>query len=188
MELWKPVVNFEDSYEVSDRGRVRSIDRKVASGIRHNDSVMRTGKILKYNVKRNGYAQISLSRNGKVKSIGVHRLVAMAFIENPESKATVNHKNGNKLDNRAENLEWATQKENSQHAYDTGLFPPNTNKKKIICKDTMQTFDGSYDAAVWLNRTKFGNSKDVKSMARKIRAACCKTQKSAYGFHWEDVV
>jgi hypothetical protein len=76
---------------------------------------------LKSGLDANGYPIVNLCINGKAHTKKIHRLVAQAFIPNLENKATVNHINGIKTDNRVENLEWATRSENSQHAYDTGL-------------------------------------------------------------------
>lgn len=76
-------------------------------------------------IDRDGYCVVSLLNGGKASKRFVHRLVAQAFIPNPENKSTVNHINGNKTDNRVENLEWATQSENNAHAYRTELATPH---------------------------------------------------------------
>jgi hypothetical protein len=109
MEQWKDIEGFEGIYKVSSKGRVWS----YAYG---------SGKERRFSITNRGYALIILQLHGKVyKGESVHRLVAKAFIPNPEGKATVNHIDGNKLNNSVENLEWVTQKDNVKHAYRTGL-------------------------------------------------------------------
>ena len=108
-ENWKPVEGFEKLYEVSDKGRVRTT----------------RGLVLKTHPQNSGYLQITFTLNGKRTKYLVHRLVALHFISNPEDKKYVNHKNGDKLDNSVENLEWVTNSENILHARTTGLNPYN---------------------------------------------------------------
>lgn len=104
-EHWKPVKGFEGLYEVSDLGNVRSIPRQ--SGI-----LRIKGRVLKQFESRNGYLCVCLSKEGCSTTIGVHRLVATAFIKKPNGKTTVNHINEDKHDNRSDNLEWLTLREN----------------------------------------------------------------------------
>ena len=186
MELWKPIKNYEGLYEVSNFGRVRRIDSVVNSGLRFNATVVHKGRVLKQHEKRNGYFTVDLSKGNIVKTISVHRLVAEAFLPNVDGFNTINHKNCNKHDNRAENLEWCTPKMNSEHAKENGLYF-NPIAKPIRCRQTHQVFKGSYKAAEWVNETKFGNSRQIRQMANKIRCACNGYQKSAYGFTWEFV-
>ena len=116
-EIWKPVAECNGEYYVSSWGRVKSL---------------KFGKerILKPNLIGKGYPAVHISYfNKKQKCQIIHKLVAMAFIPNPDNKPQVNHKDGNKLNNHIDNLEWTTIKENIQHAYDTGLFD---NKRKKI--------------------------------------------------------
>lgn len=187
MEIWKDVVGYEGYYEVSSLGRVRSVDRYVNTGIRYNDIKLHRGRMLKLNLKRMGYLTADLCKGNRVKTLFVHRLVASAFIPSVEGKNYVNHKNLNKLDNRVENLEWVTPKENSHHAALNGVMYGGL-RKKIRCSETGMTFLSSYKAAEWLNKNKFQFSKNIDNMAKTIRACCCGTRKSAYGYHWKDVI
>lgn len=184
METWKQVKNYEGIYEVSSYGRVRSVDRYVNSAIRHNTSVFREGKMLKQNKKRNGYLTVDLCKNGTVKTITVHKIVAEAFLEKEDGKTEVNHINCNKADNRVKNLEWCTPKENKDHAKANNLYR-GPGKKPLICLQTNQVFESSYAAAEWVNNKKFGNSKQIKGMSSKIRACCLGQQSIAYGYTWK---
>ena len=105
LEEWKPIVGYEGFYEVSTEGRVRSLPRATTHG-----------GILKPILNNQGYASVHLSREGKDKIYRINRLVAQAFIPNPDGKPEVNHKNGVRDDNRVDNLEWATTSENNLHA------------------------------------------------------------------------
>ncbi len=108
-ELWKPVKDFENFYEISNKGRVRNT----------------RGLVLKTHPQNSGYLQITFIVNNVRTKFLVHRLVAMQFIENHENKRYVNHIDGNKLNNSVENLEWVTNSENILHARSTGLNPYN---------------------------------------------------------------
>lgn len=119
-EKWKPVTisNFERYFEVSDKGNVRSISRtikKVNKSGKTYDFPL-TGRIRKQSISW-GYYQVQLFANKKYSGQLVHRLVALAFIPNPENKKEVNHKDGNKFNNAKPNLEWATTGENQLHSY-----------------------------------------------------------------------
>lgn len=120
-EIWKGVPNYEGMYQVSNSGRVRSLDRYVDTGIINSTKRFIKGIDLKFKSDKDGYHFIGLKKNQKAKYLRVHRLVALVFIDNPYNKPQVNHINGIKNDNRVENLEWCTLSENRQHAYDTGL-------------------------------------------------------------------
>lgn len=108
-EIWRNIVGYEGLYQVSNFGRVKSFN-------------FNREKILRPSSSQKGYLQVSLSKNGRKRNWRVNILVAKAFIPNPENKTTVNHKNGNKSDNRVKNLEWKTNGENSRHAVKVGLI------------------------------------------------------------------
>lgn len=104
MELWKPILDFE-RYEVSSLGRIRNIE---------------TGRDIKSR-NREGYRAVGLSKDGKKKSFNIHRLVAQAFIPNPNNSPAVNHIDGNRANNHVSNLEWCSIKENNYHTF-TNLY------------------------------------------------------------------
>lgn len=118
-ENWKDLVGYEGYYQVSDKGRVRTVDRVLvkSNGVKQP----RKGKVSKLGSDKNGYNTIILWKQGKGTFSRVCRLVAITFIHNAENKPTVNHKNGIRNDDRVDNLEWMTHSENSQHSFDTGL-------------------------------------------------------------------
>ena len=115
MEIWKDIEGYENKYQISNLGNVKSLETWTG------DKYIKREKILKNMVYGNGYYYVCLSKNGKVKKYKVNRLVAQAFIPNPENKPFTNHIDGDKLNNNVDNLEWCTQSENMKHASKMGL-------------------------------------------------------------------
>lgn len=146
--VWKPVPGYEGLYEISNLGEVKSLGRFVNH--KSHRRVRKTAKLLKYSVDEDGYFGVALSDiNGVAKQHRVNRLVALTFIPNPENLSVVNHKNGDKQDNRVENLEWCTVKYNTFEAYRMGL---NDASKPIpvVCLDNNREFESVHAAAVWV--------------------------------------
>ena len=108
-EVWKDVVGYEGLYKVSDRGNVYSVERLNSRGRKIG------GRIMKPNYRRDGYLEVGLSNDGKVKTKLIHRLVTEAFIPNPKKLPEVNHKDEIKTNNRVGNLEWCTRGHNINH-------------------------------------------------------------------------
>jgi len=132
MENWKPVGGFEGLYEVSNHGYVRSLHK----------GPKRFGRILKSKVGNCGYSYVILQHAGIKKALNVHRLVALAFVSNPKNKPAVNHKDGDKQNNRFGNLERATNSENRLHACRTGLACDQlgqTNPSAKLTEDSVRT-------------------------------------------------
>ena len=114
-EYWKPIVGYENLYEVSNLGRIRSFDRWVKS---KNGSIrICRGRILKPYTNKDGYLYVVLSKNNKHKTYKVHRLVAQAFLDNPNNLPQVNHKDENPLNNNVNNLEWCNSKYNCNFSF-----------------------------------------------------------------------
>ncbi|MCM6931239.1 NUMOD4 motif-containing HNH endonuclease [Enterococcus italicus] len=111
-EIWKDISGYEGLYQVSNFGRVKSLARKVPRSGGKLHSVKET---MKTPSKRKGYLLVNLSKLGIKKRVSIHRLVALAFIDNPSDKPEVNHIDENKENNYVHNLEWVTAKENSNH-------------------------------------------------------------------------
>lgn len=118
-EKWKPIPGFEEKYEISNKGRIRSIDRSVL--LKKGILQFRKGKIIKLNSNTKGYLFSNLYCKGKHKPAYPHRLVAESFINNPNRLPEVNHIDGNKQNNTVNNLEWVTREENIHHFIKLGL-------------------------------------------------------------------
>ena len=119
-EKWKPIKGYEGLYEISNKGRVKSlklIKNVYTTGHTRANVVIEREKILKPTSNGvGGYLIIGLKKDGKRKNHYIHRLVANAFIDNPENKSVINHKDYNRENNNASNLEWCTQKENTNYS------------------------------------------------------------------------
>ena len=129
-EIWKDIEGYEGIYQVSNIGRIKSFDRMVSN---KGKPYIIKGKIMAQYVRRSknlkqgdGYFAVGLRKEKKQKGYFVHRIIALAFIPNPLNKPTVNHKDGNKLNNNINNLEWATHQENTKHAWKNGLCYSNS--------------------------------------------------------------
>lgn len=136
-EIWKPILGCEGYYEVSNLGRVRSVDRYNSRGY------LQKSHLLSASVMKNGYKKVHLYVNSKQYHFYIHRLVAKAFINNPRKVKCVNHIDGNKTNNVVSNLEWCTHGENLRKAYEIGL----RKERKVLCVETGVVFCGLKHAA-----------------------------------------
>lgn len=157
-EKWKDIKGYEGIYQVSNYGNVRVLDRYVWN---HNGFVKREGKILKPSLNKHGYKDVTLSKDNVRKKHRVNRLVAEAFIENPENKEQVNHIDRDKTNNNVNNLEWVTRQENITHAY----LLNNENSNMILLKDDSEKAISQYSSIKSLSdSTNINSNKVLKTL------------------------
>ena len=177
MEEWRPIKDYEGLYEVSNMGRVKNLNYK-GSG---------KEKILKNIKRRKGYLMVILTKNGKRRGFLVHRLVAEAFIPNPNNLPEVNHIDRDRANNHVDNLEWVTHSDNMKHSYKLGInCEPlrkysQENRKKVT--NGKNVFGSISEAADWL--FKKGYSKNKKSAIAGISAVVREKRKTFGGYSWK---
>lgn len=179
LEIWKDISGYENEYQVSNFGNVRSLTKQVAH---KNGLAIKNGKMLKLSKRRKGYVCVNLSSNGKSRSYEVQRLVALAFIHNPNNYPCVNHKDENKENNNVENLEWCTYAYNN--AYGSCREKATSSRvngamaKKVFQYTRNMEFICEYPSLAEVKRL-FGYD------ASKISLCARGERKSAYGFIWK---
>lgn len=166
MEIWQDIKGWEGQYKVSNLGRIYSYKSK---------------KYLKF-ADRNGYSMVKLQNMEFKKTLAVHRLVAEAFIPNPDNKQQVNHINTIKTDNRVENLEWCSSNENLKHAYKMGLIDiskmTNITKKKVCQLDKKGNL-----IKIWNSLSEA--HKELNIQVGNITKCCQNKIKTTGGYIWK---
>lgn len=171
-ETWLPVKDYEGLYEISNLGNIRSLKRHSTSGKVLTPSMSR---------KRKGYLQVTLSKNDVHETKTIHRMVAKAFIPNPNELQEVNHKDGNKLNNCAENLEWVTREENTEHAIKMGLRKPMFNNPLRSFPVNQYSLDDKFIKSYPSMR----EAERQTGVRHKAISECCTGKnKSAGGYKW----
>lgn len=188
-EIWKDIEDFEGMYQVSNKGRVKSLDRTVKQ--RTNSTQVKKSRFIVGSMNQKGYPLTGLTKNNIKSSFATHRLVAETFIENPESKETVNHIDGVKTNNNVDNLEWNTYKENIAHSWEIGnhsLRPDHMDfmSKNSIIKNSKKvgryTKDNVYIDS--FNSIREG-AEHVGINYRGVSACVNGTQLTSGGFKWK---
>lgn len=143
-EKWVDCVGYEGYYKVSNKGRIKSVFREVPGSYKCGGSFRRGEKLIKPKVGSTGYYTAQFCKLGVSKSVLVHRIVALAFIENNKKLPYVNHLDFNRLNNCLENLEWCDQKRNVHHAIENGRVPvffgENTSNNKLTSEQVLKIF------------------------------------------------
>ena len=179
-EVWKNVIGFEEIYQISSFGNLKSFKKN------------KDGIILKQTNKKGGYFSVVLIFNNKIKYTRIHRLVAESFILNPENKKHVNHIDGNKQNNNVSNLEWNTPKENTNHAISLnpniikGIrnYNQNIRPKKIIQKDLNETIIDVFNNAKEASDKTGVCQRNILQVANKTEYKPSIFRKQAGGFKW----
>lgn len=168
-ELFKDVANYEGIYQVSNFGNVKTLQRNIYNKLGKLHYIQ-PEKLLKPSVFKNGYKYISMHKNKKIKVKTIHSLVAEAFIENTYNKRTVNHIDGNKLNNHFTNLEWATDKENLEHNFVIGI----SKRYSLI----------AYNNNTYLEFSKVSDACKLGFSQKSISNSVIKNKKYK-GFYWK---
>ena len=183
-EVWKSIEGYEGKYEISSLGRVKSLTDKNGKN---------RELILKPRVSKNGYLYLNLWESSKGRAKKIHRMVAEAFLPNPENLPVVNHLNCVKTDNRVENLEWTTHSGNALHASQNGRLRNQWGENNAMygkhgkdnpCSKTLvqKTLDGAV-VAIWENSV---IAAEKLGVCRHSLTRCARGErKSAYGYIWE---
>ena len=174
MEIWKDIEGFEGRYQISNLGNVMSLNYKA-----HGYPALLTNK-----VNNQGYAWVELVKDGIRKPMLIHRLVAKAFIANPNNFPIINHKDENPLNNRVENLEWCNQSYNMRCAWE--LHPERRRQcKPYKCFKRVRQIDILSGKVI----REYEYFTEIKRVLGKneysVRECCLGRRKTAYGYKWE---
>ena len=176
-EIWKDISGYEGIYQVSNFGNIKSLERYFPSKNPKTPIAHVNEKILKLSANKKGYLSANLYKNGKMKNIQVHRLVAQAFIPNPNDFPQVNHKDENPSNNNVNNLEWCTRKYNCNYGRRNLKIGQFSTKSRIVQCDLdgnpIRIFENGYDAGRYL-----------KKDATSIYSCCSGKQTTAFGYRW----
>ena len=195
-EIWKPIRGYEGYYEISNLGRIKAVDRIVKQG---NHTIHRQSCIKSQYISKKGYPAVTLCRDRKSVMKYVHKLLAEAFIPNPENKLFVDHINTDKLDCRLENLKWVTAEENSNNKLTLlhlkeDASSVNAIRKRLLKRRELKTKTSPKTVYQYTNSGEFVKEyfsiheagRETNTSPSLIRMVL-NTQKPAKGYLWTDV-
>lgn len=177
-EIWKDIKGYEGLYQVSNLGRVKSLNRYVNSGLKNQKKVKKKGRVLRPANNIHGYLFVTLQKNRRKEIKTVHRLVAETF--NPQQ---VNHIDGNKHNNNLNNLEWCTQKYNIQEAWRLGLAKQKKGKEHLQSKAVNQYDINGNFIKKWYSMMDI--QRECGYYVSSICACCKGKRKTAHGYIWK---
>lgn len=166
---WRDIPGYEEIYEASETGLIRSKEGKVTDSVRHGKRVWKQ-RVLKQKVSQDNCCRVELYKSKNSKTWLVHRLVALAFLPNVPGKEYINHIDGNRLNNNVTNLEWCNHEENNNHAFDNDLM--SSNQKIILvhkrtCEPIM--FRSLSKASEFLGHTNGYLSRELKKGRTEVK-------------------
>ena len=178
-ETWRDIEDYEGSYQVSDFGRVRSLDRVTSNNMKVK------GKVLASRLTQRGYCRVQLYKGGISEDKYIHQLVGIYFLININNYTDINHKDGVKSNNCAWNLEWCSKAQNSQHSYyvlkNQGSCIPKRDVKGVNLKNNkVVIFETIANAKRWLRENGY-----PKATSGNITSVCKGNRNHAYGYKWE---
>ena len=176
-EIWKDIPEYEGLYQASNFGKIKSIKREHYIPSLNKIIFIDNNKILKPAISKDGYKTVVLTKNKKRKTYKVHKLIALTFISQKDDKLQVNHKDGNKLNNNVENLEWCNNSENIKHAYDNKLIDITKKYKKVNQYDLNGNF-----IKQWVSMKEAGEKLNICS--QNISMCCRGVRKKTYNCLW----
>lgn len=180
MEEWRNIKGYEGLYQVSNYGRVKSLDRWETIGC--NTKRFRKGRMLKLAKDKYGYLKVDISKNGKRKQYSIHRLVAQAFIDNPDNLPCINHKDENPSNNNVDNLEWCSYQYNTNYGTGIQRRADKMINGKCSKKVYQYTIDGNFVKV-------YPSGKEIQRQLgfaqSHINRCCLGKCKTAYGFIWK---
>ncbi len=165
MEQWRDIPGYIGIYQASNMGRIRTCNGKTTHTVRHGIRHWKQ-RILKQKVFKNAHGRedprVHLWKDGKAKTWLVSRLIGLAWCEGYSDRMTINHINGNHLDNRAENLEWISLSENIRKGYEIGLFANCQHPIRLVCDEGTLIFESMAAASRFLGRNSGYVSNNIK--------------------------
>lgn len=183
-EIWKDIPDYEGLYQISNLGRVKSLKRFVNGKVNNCHPVKE--RILKTPIGSAGYKKCDLSKNGKINTVNVHRIMAILFIPNPFNLTQINHKDSDRANNNLSNLEWVSPSYNVQHGWNNGRISSQLGKfgslshcaKPVIQYTKENVFVAEFGSIIEA-------AKSVGGYIISISLCCRNKRKTSKGFKWK---
>lgn len=175
VEVWKTIPGNREIYLISNTGNVKTADRIGARGR------FIKGRVLSTHKNSSGYNRVAMNLDGKFKEYFIHRIVAQLFVDNPNNKSFVNHIDGNKTNNRSDNLEWCTRSENEQHAWKIGLKTNHTPKGEKHSQHKLTQAQVDYIRSV---HTPYDKKFGSKPLAAKFNVSAQTITNIVHNWNW----